>query len=342
MSSPLSAPTVLERVRGQVSRSVVGQPELIEQMLVTVACEGHSLLEGVAGLGKWLAVQSLAQCLGLAARKVRCSPDLDVESIAGLSLDQLNADDQSSPAAGPLSGNLVLVDQIDRLSPRVENLIQQAMQEHRLSEHVKLPEPFVVFATRRPSVEQQPQREEFHDDRFLLKIAITYPPYHDEYRLSQTSFVSSPADIEQVISRDELSSISAQVKAAEAAPSVVHYAVRIVRATRVHEGENLDFIYEWVQQGAGPRATDSLMLAANARAILHGRLAATHEDVAAMAFPTLRHRIATNRNAQENGIPVDRVIQRLLEDVPPRIIGDDQPPRAGEAFSVHNWEAREE
>jgi MoxR-like ATPase len=341
MSSTNNLPTPLDKIHLEMAKVIVGQSDVIEQMLITVVCDGHSLIEGVAGLGKWLAVQALALGLGLEARKLRCTPDLSIKDIVGRDVDDVG---ETPTRPGALISNLVLVDNVDRLAPKADSLIQQAMQERVvLTPPIRLPDPFVVFANRHLKAEQPSNSEhsELHDDRYLFKIAVPYPPYHNEYGISGAPSRIEPGTIQQVLSAEELGRLKDQVKSAEASPSVVHYAVRLVRATRVHEGENLDFIYEFVQQGAGPRAVQILILAANARAILRGRSTVQHEDVAAMALPTLRHRIITNRNAQENGISVDRVIQRLLEDVPPRIVGDETPPKAGEAFSVHNWTPRE-
>lgn len=338
MSAPSHPPHALELVQREMAKVIVGQSEMVEQLFLTIICEGHSLLEGVAGLGRWLAVQSLAKCLGLEARKLRCSPDLDVNEMTGVASRETTV--ANMPPA-PLQSNLVLVEQIDRLAPRTANVLQQAMQERTLPHHVRLPDPFVVFATRVLKAEQPAENPRRHDDRFLFKIAVSYPAYHDEFGVSGGTQPATPASVAQVLTPDELSRLKEQLRVAEAPPSVIHFAIRMVRATRVHEGENLDFVYEWVVQGAGPRAARDLMLAANARAIIRGRSSANHEDVAVMAYPTLRHRIVTNRNARANGITVDRVIQRLLEDIPPRILGDDQPPKKGDAFNIHNWVPRE-
>lgn len=324
-------------VQTEIANAVVGMEEVVEQLLITVLCRGHSLLEGFAGVGKWLAVQAVARTLGLDARKLRASSDLTLAEVlpAGSAADRSGQVASSSPA--PLFGNFLYVDGIDRLPPKISSLLQQAMQERVAGPNrLALADPFVVFGSRLPDETPSPDAV-IHDDRYLFKIRVAYPPYDEEYVAARSGIRAPLEQISQLITAERLRELSAGVEAIEAAPSVVHYAVRLVRATRVHEGENLDFVYEWVERGAGPRAATGLVTAAKARAILDGRSSTSHDDIRAIALPTLRHRIATNQNAAANGITVDRVIQRLLEDVPPRIEGDDVPPRPGQAFNFHNW-----
>lgn len=344
-ASSNSQPTLFEAVRCEIAKRVVGQQEMLEQMLITILCGGHSQIEGVSGVAKWMMVRSLGECLGLRTRKLRCSPDLKIENVIGPHSDTGTSETTNSTCAGAIFSNLVLVDNIDQLAPHVHNLIQQSMQERVIEVRGKcwsMPEPFVLFATRYPSHDDETPAPEIQDDRFLFRIAAPYPPYVDEYAIAQATTELRQDEIRPVISVEELAQREREVLSSEAPAGVIHYAVRLVRATRVHEGENLDFIYEWVQRGAGPRAVQSLVLAAKARAILHGRQVATHADLRAVTMPTLRHRVITNRNAQANGIPADRVIHRLLDEIPPHIEGDDVPPKPGQSFSFHNWTPIEE
>jgi MoxR-like ATPase len=171
----------------------------------------------------------------------------------------------------------------------------------------------------------------------MFEIDIPYPSYRDEFLLATERSGLPPAPVRQVLTWDQLAAWRSLALRVATPASVVHYAVRLVRATRVHEGENPDFVYEWVSQGVGPRGSHFLVLAAKVRATLWGRSQATHEDVRAVCLPVLRHRIHTNQNARANGIRADRVVRRLLEEVPPRVLGDDVPPREGEALTFHDW-----
>jgi MoxR-like ATPase len=332
---------VIDQVRRAAARAVTGQPELIEQLLISVVCGAHSQLEGPAGVGKWLAVESLSRCLGLEVRKLRCSPDLTTDDLIA-SLLAAGQSGESVPESGePRFANIVCVDDDTQLPPRLRGLIQQAIQERVVdwrSQRWPLPEPFSLFATRYPREEEVGDTiSDVHDDRFLFRIVVDFPPYHEEFELARSPAQSPQPAVPQVLSSREVCELQRRVCAVESPPPVVHYAVRLVRATRVHEGENPDFVFEWVQQGAGPRAVHGLVLAARARALLDGRSAATHADVHSVIGPVLRHRIITNRNARSSGITADRVIERLLDEIPPRVVGDDVPPRPGQAFTLHDW-----
>jgi MoxR-like ATPase len=321
--------------RVEMAKAIVGQSEVIEQLLLTLLCREHSLLEGVPGTAKWLAVEALGQCCGLISRRIRSSPDLVVE-------DLLNRGE----ASDPWQSSLLLVDDVASLPPKVRNLVQQAMSErevHARSERRVVPDPFVVFAAKYPidehGTEEQVTTEQPNpfDDRFMFQIKVPYPTYHEEYVLAATKSGSASQPIRSVIGAQQLKVWQSWVPQVEVLPSVIHYAVRLVRVTRVHEGENPDFVYEWVLQGAGPRAAHYLILAAKARATLFGRSTALHEDVRSVCLPVLRHRILTNRNARSNGISPDRVIHRLIQEVPPQVLGDDAPLESGKAFTFHDW-----
>jgi MoxR-like ATPase len=336
----------MDQVRQAAGRAVTGQPELIEQLLISVVCGADSQIEGPAGVGKWLAVESLSRCLGLEVRKLRCSPDLTPDDLVGF-LVATGESGESIPASHERRfANIVCVDDYRRLPPRLRGLIQQAIQERVVDWRGKrwpLPEPFSLFATRYPPEEEVADATpDVHDDRFLFRIVVHFPRYHEEFELARSLAQSPQPAVPQVMSSREVCELQRRVFAIVSPPSVVHYAVRLVRATRVHEGENPDFVFEWVQHGAGPRAVHGLVLAAQARALLDGRSAASHADVRNVIGPALRHRIITNRNARSSGITVDRVIQRLLDEIPPRVVGDDVPPRPGQAFTLNDWKARDD
>lgn len=319
-------------VRAEMAKAVIWQAAIVEQLLLTLLCREHALLVGPPGSGKWRAVRTLGACFGLTCRRLRSSPDLSANDLSGT--EALYQAWQTS---------LLLADDFDCLAPKVRHLIHQAMCERTIekgNEQIQVPDPFVVFATRAhpdESASHALPASEPGDDRFLFQITIPYPAYQEEFSLATTRNGMANREVQQVVSLSELNAWRSLVLAVEAPPSVVHYAVRLVRATRVHEGENPDFIYEWVQRGAGPRAALFLILGAKARATLFGRSTASDADVRALAEPVLRHRISTNRNARANGIDADRVIHRLLEEVPARIAGDDSIPASGAGFTFHDW-----
>jgi MoxR-like ATPase len=322
-------------IRDQLSRAVMGQTTVLEQLLLTLLCGEHALMEGGVGTAKWTAVESLGRCFGLTSRRFRCSADVELSDL----LDE-------GAWATIWNTGLLLVDGFDSLGGKVRNIVQQAMSERVMeaaNQRIQVPDPFVVFASRYRAEEiPLPDRAEPYDDRFLFQINVPNPSYHEEYAVASVKSGLPHAMTETLLSKEDLFSWRATVREIVAPPSVVNYAVRLVRATRIHEGENPDFVYEWVHQGAGPRAAHFLVLSAKARATLYGRGTATHEDIRNLTLPVLRHRIITNRNARENGIDSDRVIRRLLEDIPPRVVGDDVPPTAGTSLTFHNWTAVED
>ena len=305
--SPKQTQEWFAAIRNEMSQSVIGQTAMVEQLLLTLLCGEHALLEGVAGTAIWTAVESLGCYFGLTARRFRCSPDLEWNDVV---------DEGTWKAIWGAS--LLLVDGFDRLPGKLRNIVQQAMSDRVVDGRqgrFEVADPFVVYATRYRAEEvPQPERIEPYDDRFLFQINVPNPTYHEEYSVAATKSGEIAKPQGQLVSVAELTAWRALARTIEASPSVVHFAVRLARATRVHEAENPDFIYEWVHHGAGPRAAHFLVLSAKARATLYGRAAATHEDIRNVVLPVLRHRILTNRNARANGIDSDHVIRRLLQE----------------------------
>lgn len=309
------------QIRSELSKRLVGCDLQIEQLMTALLAGGHCLVEAPPGTAKTLATASFARVTGLAFDQVRSTPELTQGDLVGLGAAPKN--DQEIP--GPLFANLVMVTDIERLSPRTDALIQQAIQEQQVvlaGRRHTLSEPFMIIATKYPihdGIEGQADRavaDEYHDDRFMLKIKFGYPEEHDEFQMASAMSGESPEPIEQVISTDEVREFQTLVRSVGASPEMINYILRLVRATRIHEGETPDFVYEWVDFGAGPRATHHLTMASKIRAALHGRAKVSADDVRAMAHPVLRHRIITNRNARSTGVTVDRVIKRLLYEIP--------------------------
>lgn len=306
------------RVQEELGKRVVASESFIEQLMIAILARGHCLLESPPGSARTLATASLAKVTGLAFDQIRCTPDLAPDDLVGLGAIPQDA----LAVPGPLFSNVVLVADIERLSPRTDSILQQAIQEQQVtlnSRRHTLADPFMVVATQYPlhdGLDGQASTklaiDEYHDDRFMFKIKLPYPDEANELRLADLMATGMDEPLEQVIGIDEIRHFQSLIRHVESPADVTEYAIRLVRATRVHEGETPDFIYEWLDFGAGPRATHHLALAAKTRAALYGRDTTTMDDVNAVVHPILRHRIITNRNARSTGVTIDRVIKRLL------------------------------
>ena len=307
-------------VRDELANRIVGCNSLIEQLMISLLAGGNCLLEAPPGTAKTLATASFARVTGLSFDQVRSTPDLTPHDLVGLGARPQN----NREIPGPLFANVVLVADIERLPPRSNALIQQAIQEQQVvleGRRHALSEPFMIVATQYPvhdgheSLADRTIADEYHDDRFMLKLTIPYPDEADEFQLASVLSSASQRPLEQVIGLDEVRRFRELVRQVQAPPEIINDILRLVRSTRIHEGETPDFIYEWVDFGAGPRATHHLALAAKVRAALYGREQVSIDDVRAVAHPVLRHRIVTNRNARSSGVTVDRVIKRLLYEI---------------------------
>jgi MoxR-like ATPase len=310
----------------QLGHVIVGQHEVIEQVLVTIFCRGHALLVGVPGLAKTLLVSTLSQVLNLGFKRIQFTPDLMPSDITGT--DVLEEDHTTGRrifrfVRGPLFTNLVLADEINRTPPKTQAALLEAMQEHHVTVGEKtypLPEPFFVLATQNP-IEQEGTYPlpEAQLDRFMFNIIVDYPSAQEELDIVKQVTGTYEADLSVALTGDEVLRLQQVVRRVPVAEHVFEYARDLARATRPKTEEALDFIREMVAWGAGPRASIYLIMAAKARAILHGRYHATTEDVRAVAFPVLRHRVITTFNAEAAGITSDDVIERLLNDVQPAV-----------------------
>jgi MoxR-like ATPase len=237
---------------------------------------------------------------------------------------------------GPVFTNIILADEINRTPPKTQAALLEAMQEKQVTiggERHPLPAPFFVLATQNP-IEQEGtyMLPEAQQDRFMFKVFVKYPSYDEEFRIAETTTAAFTNEVSQVLSGEDILRLQTLVRRVPVAPHVIHYALRLVRATRVHEGETPAFVNDWVSWGAGPRGMQYLLLGAKARAVLEGRFFATTDDVKSVAHPVLRHRVITNFNAESAGISSDKVIDRLLTDVPDRRQGDEVAPQLAKAF----------
>jgi MoxR-like ATPase len=309
-------------------------------LLIAIFSQGHCLLEGVPGLAKTLMVSTLARSLQLAFNRIQFTPDLMPSDITGTEVIQENKSTGERIFRfinGPVFANIVLADEINRTPPKTQAALLEAMQERQVTvggqRHV-LPSPFFVLATQNP-IEQEGTYTlpEAQQDRFMFKVFVKYPSYEEEYRIAETTTAHHFPDLKEVLSGEEIVKLQQMVRRVPAAPHVIHYALRLVRATRVHEGTAPKFVGDWVSWGAGPRGLQYLLLGGKARAMLNGRFHVTTEDIKAVAHPVLRHRVITNFNAESSGISSDKVIDRLLEEVPARRDGDSIAPELARAFA---------
>ncbi|MEN6451325.1 MAG: MoxR family ATPase [Thermoguttaceae bacterium] len=306
----------------EVHKVIIGQDEMIEQMLVCLFARGHCLTIGVPGLAKTLCVSTLAQALRLKFTRIQFTPDLMPSDITGTEIiDQDPASGQRSFRfiRGPVFSNIVLADEINRTPPKTQAALLQAMQEYEVTaagNTYKLEPPFLVMATQNP-IEQEGTYPlpEAQLDRFMLSINIGYPSRSEEREIVMATTQTQRQEIRPVLHGQDVLWLQQLVRQIPASQHVVDYAVDLARATRPKEPPSPDFVKNWLAWGAGPRAAQYMILGAKARAVLYGRLAVTADDVRAMAYPVLRHRLFTNFNADAEGIDVDQVIGKILQVV---------------------------
>ena len=318
----------------EVHKVIIGQDEMIEQMLICMFSRGNCLTIGVPGLAKTLTVSTIAQALRMKFSRIQFTPDLMPSDITGTEIiDQDRATGKRTFrfVRGPIFANIVLADEINRTPPKTQAALLQAMQEHEVTvagNTYKLEEPFFVMATQNP-IEQEGTYPlpEAQLDRFMLSINIGYPTRSEEREIVMSTTQTARHDIRQVLQGQDILWIQQLVRAVPTSQHMVDYAVDLARATRPKEAPSPEFVKNWLAWGAGPRAAQYMILGAKARAIIHGRFAVGADDVRVMAFPVLRHRLITNFNADAEGIDVDQVIQKILQVVPEPAYGESLSPR---------------
>lgn len=329
-----------KQIRNELSKVIVGQDEVIEQLLIAIFAQGHCLLEGVPGLAKTLMVSTLAKSLHLDFSRIQFTPDLMPTDITGTEV--LEEDKSSGQRVfkfikGPIFSNIVLADEINRTPPKTQAALLESMQERQVTiggdRHV-LPSPFFVLATQNP-IEQEGTYTlpEAQQDRFMFKVFVKYPSYDEEFLIAESTTSDIKKEVTQVLSGEEILHLQEMVRRVPAAPHVIHYALRLVRATRVLEGDCPDFVKESVSWGAGPRGVQYLLLGGKARAMLNGRFYVSTEDIKAVCHPVLRHRVITNFNAESAGITPDTVITQLIDEVSDRTSNDEIAPELTNAFA---------
>ena len=324
-----------EKLVGEVHKVIIGQDEMIEQMLICLFARGHCLTIGVPGLAKTLTISTISQSLAMKFSRIQFTPDLMPSDITGTEIiDQDAATGKRSFrfVQGPVFANIVLADEINRTPPKTQAALLQAMQEHEVTAAgttYTLEEPFFVMATQNP-IEQEGTYPlpEAQLDRFMLSINIGYPTRSEEREIVLATTQTARQEVRPVLQGRDILWIQQLVRQVPSSRHMVDYAVDIARATRPKEPPSPDFVKNWLAWGAGPRAAQNIVLGAKARAILQGRFAVSAEDVRTLAYPVLRHRIFTNFNADAEGIDVDQIIEKILETVPEPAYGESVTARA--------------
>jgi MoxR-like ATPase len=311
-------------LRTEVGKRIVGQADVVDEVLMAILAGGHALLIGVPGLAKTLLIKSLAEAMHLDFRRIQFTPDLVPSDITGTEL--LEEDSATGHRAfrfvrGPVFANIILADEINRAPPRTQAALLEAMQEHRVTaagETMQLPEPFFVLATQNP-IEQEGTYPlpEAQLDRFLFAIRMSYPRMDEEITILRTTTGRDVAQVRATVSAGEVLALQAQVRDVMVADVLLRYVAEIVRATRPAEAGAAARVQKYVRWGAGPRAGQALVLGAKALALLDGRLAASPADVRRVALPVMRHRVLPNFAAEAEGITAEQLVGEVLEHVPP-------------------------
>ena len=304
----------------EMSKAIVGQTEVIDQMLAAILSRGHCLLVGVPGLAKTMMVSTLAEIMTLSFKRIQFTPDLMPSDITGTEFiqeDKLSGTRQLQFIKGPVFANVILADEINRTPPKTQAALLEAMQEHQLTvggKRYRLDEPFFVLATQNP-IEQEGTYPlpEAQLDRFMFNTFVDYPDEEEELEIIRRTTADVTAEATPTLEAAEILELQRIVRRVPVADHVARYALALARLTRPAGNSPPEFIRKYVSWGAGPRASQYLVLGAKARAVLYGRHYADTDDIRSVAYPVLRHRIITNFNAEAEGVKPDDVVRRLIE-----------------------------
>lgn len=316
---------ICQRVRQQVAKVVVGQDEVIEQLLIAILARGHCLLEGVPGLAKTLMVRSFAESMNLTFHRIQFTPDLMPADITGTDIIQENKETGHRDLVfdkGPIFTQMLLADEINRTPPKTQAALLEAMQEHEVTvggSTYTLAEPFFVLATQNP-IEQEGTYPlpEAQRDRFLFNVIVDYPSRDQESEIIDRTTSTLDPVLEPVVTGDEIIQCQQTIRKVPLPEHVKQFVLELVRSARPADESAHGWVRELIEWGPGPRACQQLVLASKARAIMHGRHHVTLDDVTALALPVLRHRIVPTFNAEAEGVGVDDLVRRLLDQVPER------------------------
>jgi len=306
----------------EIGKIVIGQKGILDQMLIALLTKGHTLLVGVPGLAKTLLIKSMAEICDLNFKRIQFTPDLMPSDITGTELIDIDPETEQRNFRfykGPIFGNIILADEINRTPPKTQAALLEAMQEHRVTaggHSYKLDEPFFVLATQNP-IEQEGTYPlpEAQLDRFMFHLNINYPSIEEEVSIVNRTTISNKYDVKKVFSKNSITSFQDLTLRVPIAENVVTYAVKLASSTRPNEETSDSYVKQWVEWGAGPRASQFLALGAKAKALLDGRPTPSIEDVQLLAPDILRHRVLPNFNAEAEGIKVDDIVEHLIKSI---------------------------
>jgi MoxR-like ATPase len=336
-SNPTTTPTAdliapvcdtVAQVKKEIAKVIVGQDEVIDQLVLCLLCQGHAVLVGVPGLAKTLLISTLSRTMSLSFNRIQFTPDLMPSDITGTEVieeDRTTGKRELRFVKGPVFANVILADEINRTPPKTQAALLEAMQEHHVTtagmQHA-LPQPFFVLATQNP-IEQEGTYPlpEAQLDRFLFMIHVGYPGEEEEFDIVKRTTARQHADLSHVLEAERILEMQSLIRDVPVADHVVRYALKLVRATRKpdrgQEDQRPDFMRKYLAWGAGPRASQALILAGKAHAVLNGRTHVTPEDVQQVVHPVLRHRLIPNFNAEADGVRSDDLIDLLLAEIKP-------------------------
>jgi len=312
-------------IKKQLARVIVGQDQVIEELLIALFSRGHCILEGVPGLAKTLMISTLSRTLSLAFSRIQFTPDLMPSDITGTEVIEENRSTGNREfkfIEGPLFANLILADEINRTPPKTQAALLEAMQERQVTvgriRH-KLSDPFFVLATQNP-IEQEGTYPlpEAQQDRFMFKVFVKYPNFKEEVDIARRTTTSIADEVSPILSGEQILELQRLVRRVPVTDHVIQYTLALVRQTRISEPGSPKFCKDWLSWGAGPRAVQFLILGGKARALLYGRTHVQCEDIQALSHPVLRHRLLTNFTAASEGITTDTVVDKLLKETPSR------------------------
>lgn len=311
-----------EKLVNEIGKVIVGQGKVIDELLIALLSRGHCLLIGVPGLAKTLLISTLAQALNLKFSRIQFTPDLMPSDITGIELieDDLTTGRKSFKfVKGPIFASIILADEINRTPPKTQAALLQAMQEHEVTaagETYVLEEPFFVLATQNP-IEQEGTYPlpEAQLDRFMFNLWVDYPSLEEETQIVKSTTSAFQPEVKTILEKEEILTLQELVRRVPVSDHVINFAVNLVNQTRSNNAHSPKYIQDWISWGAGPRASQYLILGAKTRAILDGRPTPEIEDVKALTVPVLRHRLVTNFNAEADGVGTVDIIEKLLHDV---------------------------
>ena len=315
--------TAVDGIRSQLKQVIVGQDEVVDQLLISLFSRGHCMLEGVPGLAKTLLISTLSRALNLSFSRIQFTPDLMPADITGTDIIEENRSTGQREMRfleGPLFSNIILADEINRTPPKTQAALLEAMQERQVTvgrvRH-QLSDPFFVLATQNP-IEQEGTYPlpEAQQDRFMFKVLVTYPSFDEEFEVARRTTTTLADNVTAVVSPEEILTLQNLVREVPVSDHVIRYALSLVRQTRVGENGVPEFVADQLAWGAGPRAVQYLIVGAKARALMNHRSHVAVEDIQALAKPVLRHRIVVNFAAESDGVSSDDIIGQLIQATP--------------------------